>query len=94
MGSDLLCVCVCVCVYIIIYIFIYKYIFYIVNVIYLSVVLVVLGRCCCMGFSPVAASGGYSIVVVLGLLIAVASLHCRAKALGRACFSSCNGWAQ
>ena len=34
----------------------------------------VLGLCCCVGFSLVAASGGYSPVVVCGLLIAVASL--------------------
>ena len=34
----------------------------------------VLGLCCCVGFSLVAASGGHSPVVVCGLLIAVASL--------------------
>ena len=33
-----------------------------------------LGLCCCAGFSPAAASGGYSLVAVHGLLIAVASL--------------------
>ena len=36
--------------------------------------LAVLGLCCFMGFSLVAASRGYSLVVGLGLLIAVASL--------------------
>ena len=34
---------------------------------------------CCAGFPLVAASGGYPLAVVLGLLIAVA---CRAQALG------------
>ena len=33
-----------------------------------------LGLCGCVGFSLVAASNGYSLVVVHGLLIAVASL--------------------
>ena len=33
-----------------------------------------LGLCCCAGFSLAAASGGYSLVAVHGLLIAVASL--------------------
>ena len=36
--------------------------------------LAVLGLCCCMGFSLVASSRSYSLVVVCGLLIAVASL--------------------
>ena len=36
-------------------------------------ILAVLGLCCCTGFSLVAASGGYSLVVS-GLFIAVASL--------------------
>ena len=36
--------------------------------------LVVLGLCCCVGFSLVAANGGYSLVVMCGLLIVVASL--------------------
>ena len=36
--------------------------------------LLMLGLLCCMGFSLVAANGGYYLVVVLGLLIAVASL--------------------
>ena len=35
----------------------------------------VLSLCCCMwAFSKLVASGGYSLVVVLGLLIVVASL--------------------
>ena len=43
-----------------------------------------------MGFSLVVESKGYSPVVVLGLLIAVASLtHCEVQALGCACLSSC-----
>ena len=37
-------------------------------------VLAVLGLCCCVGFSLVAASSGSSLVVVHGLFIAVASL--------------------
>ena len=34
----------------------------------------VLGVCCCPGFSLVARSGGYSVVVMCRLLIVVASL--------------------
>ena len=37
-------------------------------------VLAVLGLCCCVGFSLVVASGGYSLVAVLWLLIVVVSL--------------------
>ena len=33
-----------------------------------------LGLCCCVRFSLVVASGGYSLVAVCGFLIAVASL--------------------
>ena len=36
--------------------------------------LAVLGLCCFMGFIPVETSMGYSLVTVLGLLIAVVSL--------------------
>ena len=36
--------------------------------------MVVLGLCCCAGFSLVAASRGYSLAVVHVLLIVVASL--------------------
>ena len=36
--------------------------------------LAVLGLCCCVGFSLVVVSGGYSLFVVHGLLIVVASL--------------------
>ena len=36
--------------------------------------LAVLGLCCCVGFSLVVASEGYSLVVVCGLLIVLASL--------------------
>ena len=44
--------------------------FYIYNYLFLAV----LGLHCCAGFSPVAASGGYSLAVVLGLPIAVTYL--------------------
>ena len=37
-------------------------------------ILAVLGRRCCVGFSRVAASKGYSLVATHGLLIVVASL--------------------
>ena len=40
----------------------------------LYVFLVVLGLCCCMGFSLAAESRGYPVVMVQGLLIAMASL--------------------
>ena len=43
------------------------------NFIYLFVFGAVLGLCCCSGFSLVAANGGYSVVAVHGLLVAVAS---------------------
>ena len=42
------------------------------NFIYLF--LTVLDLCCCMDFSLVAVSGGYSLVAMWGLLVAVASL--------------------
>ena len=38
------------------------------------IILAALGLCCCTGFSPVAASRGYSLVAVPGLLSALASL--------------------
>ena len=41
---------------------------------YLFYFLAVLGLHCCIGFSLVAGSGGYFLVVVRGLFIAVASL--------------------
>ena len=40
-----------------------------------------LGLHCCVGFSLVVVSGGYSLVAVVGLLIAVTSLPA-AQALG------------
>ena len=49
-----------------------KYILFL-NV-YIHLFLVVLGLCLSIGFSLVAMSRGYSLVVVLGLLIAVISL--------------------
>ena len=36
--------------------------------------LVVLGLCCCKGFSLVEVSGGYTLVAMLWLLVVVASL--------------------
>ena len=36
--------------------------------------MVVLSLCCCVGFSLVVVGGVYSLVVVYGLLIAVASV--------------------
>ena len=49
-----------------------RVVFFLYNFIYLF--LVVLGLCCCAGFSLVVASGGKSLVVVHGRLIVVASL--------------------
>ena len=40
----------------------------------MNLFLAVLGLCCCLGFSPVVASEGYSLVVLLRLLFTVASL--------------------
>ena len=48
--------------------------------------LAALGLQCCTCFSLVVASGGYSVVAVCRLLIAVAS-SCRTQALGHAGFS-------
>ena len=53
--------------------------------------LAVLGLRCCTGISLLAASGGYSLVAMLRLLIAVASLV--AEVLGYLGFSSCGSWA-
>ena len=39
---------------------------------FIYLIMVVLGLCCCTGFSLVAASGGYSVVAVGRLLIVVA----------------------
>ena len=55
------------------------------NFIYLF--LAMLDLCCCMGFSLVAVSGGYSLVVVCRLLIVVTC--CGAQVLGSMGFSSC-----
>ena len=52
-----------------------------------------LGLCCCVDFSLVAASGGYSLVAVCGFLIAVVSLAEHGRALGHA-GSSWSAWAQ
>ena len=43
-------------------------------IIFICLLLAVLGLHCCTGFSLVAASRGYSLVAVRGLLIAAASL--------------------
>ena len=56
--------------------------------------MVVLGLCCCAGFSLVAASGGYFLAAAHKLLIAVASLVAEHGALGPAGFSSCNSRAR
>ena len=42
--------------------------------VYFFLFMAVLGLCHCTGFAPIAASGGYSLAVVLRLLFAVASL--------------------
>ena len=55
-----LCVCVCVCDF-----FLKQFV---------HLFLAVLGLGCCAGFSLVVASGGYSLFVVLRLLIGMASL--------------------
>ena len=39
-------------------------------------------------------NGGYSLVAVQELLVAVAFSHCRAQALGYVGFSSCSTWAK
>ena len=52
-------------------------------------ILAMLGLC-----SRDAVNGGYSLVVVQELLVAVAFSHCRAQALGYVGFSSCSTWAQ
>ena len=44
------------------------------NFLFIYLFLATLGLHCCMGFSPVAVSQGYSLAVVPRLLIAVASL--------------------
>ena len=41
-----------------------------------------------------AVNGGYSLVAVQELLVAVAFSHCRAQALGYVGFSSCSTWAR
>ena len=56
------------------------------NVVHL-LILAVLGLCCCENFSLVLGSGGNSLVVVYGLLIAVAFRG--ARALGCLSVSSC-----
>ena len=58
--------------------------------------LAVLGLCCCMDFSLVAVSRGYSLVAVCGLLVvvAVASLTAEHEVLGHVGFSRCGTWAQ
>ena len=53
--------------------------------------LAVLGLHCCTGISLLAASGGYSLVAMLRLLIAVASLV--AEVLGYLGSSSFGSWA-
>ena len=55
-------------------------------------ILAVLGLRCCMGFSLVLESRGYSLVAVNALLIAVAS-QCGAQAPGCTGFRSRSTWA-
>ena len=43
-------------------------------ILFMYLLLAVLGLPCCLDFSLVVASGGYSLVVVCGLLMVVASL--------------------
>ena len=52
-----------------------------------------LGLHCCAAFSLVAASGDYSLVELCRGLTLVASLVCRAWALGCVGFSSCGSQA-
>ena len=67
------CVCVCVCVCMCIYIYIYIFFFF------SFFLLAVLGLRCCVGFSLVLESAGYSPVAGHRFLIAGAS-HCGAQA--------------
>ena len=57
-----------------------------------SVFLALLGLCCCTGFSLVAESRGYSLVVGVGFSLQWP--YCRAQVLGHTGFSSCGVWAQ
>ena len=59
------------CVFILILLLFFNIFFFFFTFIF---ILAVLGLHCCVGFSLVAASGGYSLVVVRRLLVAVASL--------------------
>ena len=60
---------------------------------FIYVVLNVLGLYCCAKASPVAARGGYSLVVVLGLLIVGASLVAESGFEAGSAFSSCGSGA-
>ena len=71
------------------------------KMLFINLFLAELGLCCCVGFSLVAASGGYSQVGGLRLLTAVALLlqstgskHAQASVLGVPRRSSCGVWAQ
>ena len=44
------------------------------NFLLIYIIVIVLGLCCCAGFSLVAAGRGYSVIAVGGLLIVVASV--------------------
>ena len=52
------------------------------------------GSCCCVGFSLVVLSEGYSLVVMHRLLILVGFSCCEAQAPGLMGFSSCGMRAQ
>ena len=56
----------------------------------------VLGLCCCVGLFLVALSSGYCLVVLHGLLIAMASLVAEdgLAGEGRGSFHSCDTWAR
>ena len=59
---------------------------------FIYVVLNVLGLYCCAKASPVVASGGYTLVVVLRLLIVGASLVAESGFEAGSAFSSCGSW--
>ena len=63
------------------------YLFFLIKNLFLAV----LGHCCCLSFSLVAASEVYSLIALHRLLVLVTSL---VSAVGRAGFSSWGTWAQ
>ena len=65
-----ICMCVCIHIYICAFLMLVDNYSVILFILYLSL----LGLCCCTGFSVPVASGGYSVALVYGLLMAVNSL--------------------